>query len=314
MKMTLAGKDLISTKDLTREDYEYIFEITKKIEKQNAQGLTHVLPDKIVALLFFEPSTRTQLSFSTAVKRLGGETIGFSGEEATSIMKGENLADTIRVVEQYADAIVIRHPLEGSAKYAAQVADVPIINAGSGAEEHPTQALLDLYTILREKDKIDGLTIGLIGDLRYSRTVHSLLYALTNFDATIYLISPPLLKLGESVKNYLREKGVGFKEFGNLADCIEELDVLYVTRIQKERFVHPEEYLKVKDSYKINLKTLRKAKRDLIVMHPLPRVGEIAYEVDNTRHAVYFKQVRYGLYIRMAVLSMIFGRESRIPD
>jgi len=312
MKMTLTGKDLISTKDLTREDYEYIFEITKRIEGRNAQGLTHVLPDRIIALLFFEPSTRTRLSFSTAVKRLGGETIGFSGEEATSIMKGENLADTIRVVEQYADAIVIRHPLEGSAKYAAQVANIPVINAGSGAEEHPTQALLDLYTILREKGTIDELTIGLIGDLRYSRTVHSLLYALTNFDVTVYLISPPLLKLGESIKGHLHEKGVHFKEFDNLADCISELDVLYVTRIQRERFVHPEEYLKVKDSYKVNMKTLSNAKENLIVMHPLPRVGEISHEVDNTSHAVYFKQVRYGLYVRMAILSMIFGREDRI--
>ena len=239
--------------------------------------------------------------------RLGGATIGFAEAEIASVKKGENLADTVRTVENYADVIALRHPLEGAARLAAEFAEVPIINAGSGAEEHPTQALLDLYTIMKEKNRIDGLNIALMGDLRYGRTVHSLAYALSMYDVKLYLISPDILRMRKEVLKTLKEKKVEVVEKSRIEDVIGELDVLYVTRIQKERFPDPAEYAKVRGSYRIDLETLKNAKKDLVILHPLPRVDEIAPEVDSTPHARYFRQVWNGIIARMALLALILG-------
>ena len=299
---------MVSIKDFTREELDYILDVAEAMEPLYEKG-SDLLRGKVLALLFFEPSTRTRLSFEVAMKKLGGATIGFAGREAASVMKGENLADTIRVVESYADAIVLRHPMEGSARLAAEFSSKPVINAGSGAEEHPTQAMLDLYTIRREKGRIDGLNIALMGDLRYGRTVHSLAYALSMYDVRLYLISPPLLKMRREVLEEIKDK-VPVVETSDLASVLPELDVLYVTRIQKERFADPMEYEKVRGSYRIDLRALEGAREDLIIMHPLPRVDEIAPEVDSTPYARYFQQVRSGVVVRMALLALILGAVS----
>ncbi len=296
---------MVSIKDFTREELNYVLDVAEAMEPLYERG-SDMLRGKVLALLFFEPSTRTRLSFEVAMKKLGGATIGFAGPEAASVMKGENLADTVRVVENYADAIVLRHPMEGSARLAAEFSNKPVINAGSGAEEHPTQAMLDLYTIRREKGRIDGLNIGLMGDLRYGRTVHSLAYALSMYDVKLYLISPPLLRMRREVLEEVRDK-IPVVETSDLASVLPELDVLYVTRIQKERFADPLEYEKVKGSYRIDLKALEGAREDLIIMHPLPRVDEIAPEIDDTPYARYFRQVRSGVVVRMALLALILG-------
>ncbi|MGC8849148.1 MAG: aspartate carbamoyltransferase [Candidatus Bathyarchaeia archaeon] len=271
-----------------------------------AEKRPKLLEGRILANLFFEPSTRTRLSFESAMLRLGGEVVGFHEARGTSVEKGENLADTIRVVENYADLIVIRHPLEGAARLAAEFAEIPVINAGSGPGEHPTQALLDLYTIRREAGRIDGLEIGLVGDLKYGRTAHSLAYALSRYDVRLHFISPELLRMREEVLRDIRGK-VEVEEWRSLDEVIGRLDVLYVTRIQKERFVDPAEYEKVKSSYRITLKDLENAKERLVIMHPLPRVDEIDYKVDDTPHAKYFRQVGYGVLVRMALISLILG-------
>jgi aspartate carbamoyltransferase catalytic subunit len=300
------GRDIISIRDFSRKEIDYLLKTAKKVEKTSEDKL-RVLSGKIMGTLFFEPSTRTRLSFEVAMKKLGGEVVGFSEPALTSIKKGETLADTVRVVENYVDVIVLRHPLEGSARMAADYASVPVINAGSGAEEHPTQAFLDLYTIYKEKGQIDGLNIGILGDLRYGRTVHSLTYALSLYDdITLYLISPEQLKMRREVLEAIRDR-VKFKETSKIEEVLPKLDVLYVTRIQKERFPDPAEYQKVKGTYKITLSTLEKAKENLILMHPLPRVDEVDVEVDKTKHAVYFKQVKYGLVTRMALLGLVLG-------
>ena len=300
------GRDIISIRDFSRKEIDYLLRVAKKVEETPEDRLK-VLQGKIMGSLFFEPSTRTRLSFEVAMKKLGGEVVGFSEPALTSIKKGETLADTIRVVENYVDVIVLRHPLEGSARMAADYASIPVINAGSGAEEHPTQAFLDLYTIYKEKGRIDGLNIGILGDLRYGRTVHSLTYALSLYnDITLYLISPEQLKMRREVLENIRDK-LKFKEMLNVEKALPELDVLYVTRIQKERFPDLSEYERVKGTYRITLSTLKKAKKDLILMHPLPRVDEVDVEVDKTSHAVYFKQVKYGLITRMALLGLVLG-------
>jgi len=246
------------------------------------------------------------LSFESAMHRLGGTTIGFAEAEIASVRKGENLADTMRVVENYADVIALRHPLEGAARLAAEFAQVPIINAGSGAEEHPTQALLDLYTMKKELGQIDGLNIALVGDLRFGRTVHSLAYALSLYDVKLYFISPELLRMQREVLETIGER-VKVVETSSLDEFLPRINVLYVTRIQKERFPDAAEYAKVKGSYKIDLATLKKAKKDMIVLHPLPRVDEISAEVDTTHHARYFQQVWNGIVTRMALLALILG-------
>jgi len=267
---------------------------------------SNMLSGKILATLFFEPSTRTRLSFEAAMNKLGGTTIGFAEPKVAAIKKGENLADTIRVVENYADVLVLRHPLEGAARLAAEFSDVPVINAGSGAEEHPTQALLDLYTILKEKGTIDGLNITLMGDLRYGRTVHSLAYALSLYNVKLFLVSPELLRMRREVSDSIKQR-IKIVEGSAVEDVLPETDVLYVTRIQEERFPDPAEYAKVSGTYKIDLETLKGAKDDLIIMHPLPRVDEIAHEVDDTPYARYFQQVWNGIVTRTALLALIFG-------
>ena len=303
--MKFEGRDIISIKDFSREEIDYILNIAKAMEPLAKKG-SNMLKGKILATLFFEPSTRTRLSFEAAMHKLGGSTIGFAEAEITSVKKGENLADTVRVVENYADVIALRHPLEGAARLAAEFAKVPIINGGSGAEEHPTQALLDLYTIMKEKGGIDGLKIALVGDLRYGRTVHSLAYALSLYDIQLYLVSPESLKMRREVLETIKER-ISVTARSNLEKVVSLVDVLYVTRIQKERFPEPAEYAKVKGSYRIDLETLKKAKEDLIILHPLPRVDEIAAEVDRTPYAKYFQQVWNGIVVRMALLALILG-------
>jgi len=305
VSLTFKGRDIVSIEDFSREEINYILNISHSMEPVAAKG-SDMLKGKILANLFFEPSTRTRLSFEAAMLKLGGSTIGFAEAEIASVRKGENLADTIRTVENYADIIALRHPLEGAAKLAAEFSEIPILNAGSGAEEHPTQALMDLYTLQKEKGKIDGLKIALVGDLRYGRTVHSLAYALSLYNIELYLISPESLRMRHEVIRAIRNK-ISIIEDTNLEKIIPQIDVLYVTRIQKERFPDPAEYAKVKGIYKIDLKTLKSAKKDLIILHPLPRVDEIAAEVDSTPQARYFQQVWNGIVVRMALLALVLG-------
>jgi aspartate carbamoyltransferase catalytic subunit len=299
------GRDIISIKDISREEINYIFKIARTMEPLASKG-SEMLRGKILATLFFEASTRTRLSFESAMHRLGGSTIGFAEAEIASVKKGENLADTVRTVENYADVIALRHPLEGAARLAAEFSRVPILNGGSGAEEHPTQAMLDLYTMVKEKGKIDGLKIALAGDLRYGRTVHSLAYALSLYNIELYLVSPETLRMRREVFQTIKERVPVIEKTG-LEKIVPIVDVLYVTRIQRERFPEPAEYAKVKGSYRIDVQALSEAKKDLIIMHPLPRVDEIAAEVDDTPYARYFQQVRNGIVVRMALLALILG-------
>ncbi|MDG6222793.1 MAG: aspartate carbamoyltransferase [Candidatus Bathyarchaeota archaeon] len=303
--MQFKGRDIVSIKDFSREEIDYILKTAADMEETAKKG-SDMLHGKILATLFFEPSTRTRLSFETAINKLGGKAIGFAEPKVAAIKKGENLADTIRVVDNYADVLVLRHPLEGAARLAAEFSNVPVINAGSGAEEHPTQALLDLYTILKEKKTIDGLNITLVGDLRYGRTVHSLAYALSLYNVNLFLVSPELLRMRNEVTGAIKKR-INVTECTELGDVLPQTDVLYVTRIQEERFPDPAEYAKVKGTYKIGLDTLKDAKKDLIIMHPLPRVDEINHEVDNTPHARYFQQVWNGVVTRTALLALILG-------
>ena len=265
-----------------------------------------MLHGKIMATLFYEASTRTRLSFESAMARMGGSVLGFAETKGTSVEKGENLADTVRVTEKYADVLVIRHPLEGAARLAAEFASVPVINAGSGAEEHPTQALLDLYTIRKELGTIDGLTIGLVGDLRYGRTVHSLAYALSLYKVKLVLISPDILQMRREVAEEVSKK-LEVTQTTGLKDHLRELDVIYMTRVQKERFADLQEYEKVKGSYRLVAEDLTKVKKNAIVMHPLPRVDEVDSSVDSSPHAKYFPQVGNGVVLRMALLGLVFG-------
>lgn len=303
--MGFEGRDIISIKDFSKEEINHVFKTARTMEPIVAKG-SDMLKGKILATLFFEASTRTRLSFESSMQRLGGSTIGFAEAEIASVKKGENLADTVRTVENYADVIAMRHPLEGAARLAAEFSDVPIVNGGSGAEEHPTQALLDMYTMLKEKGRIEGLKIALVGDLRYGRTVHSLAYALSLFDIELFLVSPEVLRMRREVLQTIKER-ISVTEKTSLEKIIPIVDVLYATRIQKERFPDPAEYAKVKGSYRIDLETLSDAKKNLIIMHPLPRVDEIAPEVDNTQFARYFQQVRNGIVVRMALLALILG-------
>jgi len=299
------GRDIISIKDFSREEIDYVLDAASAMEP-TAKSRSTMLQGKILATLFYEPSTRTRLSFESAMHRLGGTAIGFAEAEIASVKKGENLADTMRVVENYADVIALRHPLEGAARLAAEFAEVPVINAGSGAEEHPTQALLDLYTMKKELGRIDGLNVALAGDLRFGRTVHSLAYALSLYDVNLYFISPDLLRMRREVLDTISER-IKIVETSSLDEALPKFDVLYVTRIQKERFPDAAEYTKVKGSYKIDNATLKNAKKGMIVLHPLPRVDEISSEVDSTAHARYFQQVWNGIVTRMALLALILG-------
>jgi aspartate carbamoyltransferase catalytic subunit len=299
---------IISAKQLSRADIESVLDRAAAIaEDPGAVADKHA--GKLLGLLFFEPSTRTKMSFTTAMKRLGGDIVDMGPVDQSSVKKGESLADTVRVVEGYADALVMRHPLEGSAKMASEFVDRPLINAGDGAGQHPTQTLLDLYTI-RESAGFDDLTVGIMGDLKYGRTVHSLAHALTNFDANQHFVSPESLRLPRSVRYDLHEAGAQIREHTTLEDVLPTLDVLYVTRIQRERFPDENEYREVAGQYQIDEDTLAAADDDLVVMHPLPRVDEIAADVDETSHARYFEQAHNGVAVRMALLDRILEGDS----
>jgi aspartate carbamoyltransferase catalytic subunit len=308
MNMDFLNKDIISIKDLSKNEILSVVNYAKElVPYAKGEKHTNVLNKKILSTLFFEPSTRTRLSFESAMNRLGGNVIGFAEPSSTSQKKGESLADTIRMADSYGDIIVIRHPQEGAARLSAEFADSPIINAGDGAGHHPTQCLLDLFTIITEKKKIKEGKIVLLGDLKYGRTVHSLAYALALFGAELVFVSPESLKMPKEVINECKKLGSEPSNTTNLERAIKDADVLYVTRIQKERFPDAEEYNQVVGTYKVDLNLLKNAKDDLIIMHPLPRVVEIDPAVDRTPHALYFKQAFNGVPVRMALLSLILG-------
>jgi len=299
-------KDVISIKDFDKEKLEKIFASTDKIMKLNPTERREICKGKTLAYLFYEPSTRTRLSFDSAMASIGGNSLGISDIASSSAQKGESLADTVRIMSIYSDVLVLRHTLDGSSRFAAEISEKPIINAGSGTEEHPTQAIQDLYTIKKEKRKIDGLKIGIVGDLKYGRTVYSLLHGLGNYDVDVRLISPESLRV-RSDSIYEIKKKLNFTESTNIEEHIDELDVLYVTRIQKERFPDEEEYLKVKGSYVVGLDLLKQMKDDSIILHPLPRIDEISTDIDNTKNAKYFEQAEYGKHIRAALLGLILN-------
>jgi aspartate carbamoyltransferase catalytic subunit len=306
--MDFKGKDIISIRDFSKKEINYILDCSKKmLPYAKNEKYKNILGSKVVSTLFFEPSTRTRLSFESAMNRLGGRVIGFADPGGTSLKKGESLADTIRMANAYSDAIVMRHPQEGAARLAAEFADIPVLNAGDGAGSHPTQCLLDLFTIRTEKSKIERKNVVLLGDLKYGRTVHSLAYALSLYKAKLTFVSPTNLKMPKEVIDECKELGVEPTQTSNLEKAIKNADVLYVTRIQRERFPDAEEYNKVVGAYFIDNELLESAKKELIVMHPLPRVNEIAPEVDKTKHALYFKQAFNGVPVRMALLSLVLG-------
>ena len=298
-------KNIISIKDFEREDVEYILDEAEKLEDiAQSKEVSDELKGKLLGLMFFEPSTRTKISFETAMKRLGGDCIGFENSTSSSVSKGESIADTAKMFEGYSDALVIRHELEGVSKFISGIVDVPVINAGDGAGQHPTQTLLDLYTIRKEIGEIDNLNIALIGDLKFGRTVHSLANALGLFkNIKIYLVSPPELKMPQEILIDLNKTNVEYEEVSNIESVIDDVNVLYVTRIQKERFADIEEYQKIKGAYIINKKMLDG--KDLIVMHPLPRIDEIASDVDNTKYNKYFTQAANAVPVRMAILKTL---------
>lgn len=298
-------KNIISIKDFTREDVDYILDEASKLEDiAKSKEISDELNGKILGLMFFEPSTRTRMSFETAMKRLHGECIGFENSGSSSVSKGESIADTAKMFEGYSDALVIRHELEGVSKFISDIVDVPVINAGDGAGQHPTQTLLDLYTIKKEIGEIDNLKIALIGDLKFGRTVHSLSNALGLYkNVTIYLVSPPELKMPQEIFHDINKTNVTWKEVDSIEKIIDDVDVLYVTRIQKERFGDINDYLKIKGAYIVNRKMLEG--KDLIVMHPLPRIDEISTDVDNTKYNKYFTQAANAVPVRMAILKTL---------
>jgi aspartate carbamoyltransferase catalytic subunit len=292
--------DVISMRSLDKGTIEDILKSAKGFDSK--KDFTATLKGKILATLFFEPSTRTRFSFQSAMERLGGDVIGFSSAESTSVKKGETLMDTIRMVSGYADCIVMRHPKEGAAKLASEVSDVPVVNAGDGSHDHPTQTLLDLYTIKKALGDFEGLSIGICGDLRYGRTGRPLSIALSNWDVKLHYISPPQLSMDKGTIRFIKEKGVDVNEVMKIEDVIKELDVLCMTRIQKERFPTEEEYLKFKGVYVVDEKMMSMAKEEFALMHPLPRINEITQEVDKDPRAKYFEQAMNGIPTRMAVL------------
>jgi aspartate carbamoyltransferase catalytic subunit len=297
------NKDIISIKDFSKDQLEKIFTSTDKMIQLDSSQRREICKGKTLGYLFYEPSTRTRLSFDSAMASIGGNSLGISNISSSSTQKGESLADTVKIMSIYSDILVLRHTLDGSSRFASEISDKPVINAGSGTEEHPTQAIQDLYTIKKEKKKIDGLKIGIVGDLKYGRTVYSLLYGLGNYDVDVRLISPESLRI-RSDSTYDIKKNIDFTESTKLEDHIDELDVLYVTRIQKERFPDEEEYLKVKGSYVVGEDLVNQMKDDSIILHPLPRIDEISTEVDKTKNAKYFQQAEYGKYTRATLLGL----------
>ena len=300
------GKSIISVRDLDKQKLESIFDATNKIIDMGGDQRREIARGKTLGYLFFEPSTRTRLSFEAAMALLGGTSIGIADVLSSSVHKGETLGDTVKIISSYCDVLALRHSLDGSSRFAAEASNKPVINAGSGTEEHPTQTIQDLFTIRKEKKKIDGLKIGIVGDLKYGRTVYSLLYGLSNYDVDVHLISPESLRI-RSDSTYVIKKELSYTESTTLDDYIDDLDVLYVTRIQKERFPDEEEYVNVKGSYVIGLDMIKKMKDDAIILHPLPRVDEISTDVDKTKQAKYFEQAEYGKYARAALLGLLLN-------
>lgn len=300
--------DILSVKQFSRDDLTYIFEVAHEMREMVTRvGTFDLLKGKILANLFYEPSTRTMSSFTAAMERLGGSVIPISEVNYSSVSKGESLPDTVRTLECYADVLVLRHPEKGASALAAKYARKPIINAGDGAGEHPTQALLDLFTIIEELGDVDGLTVTMLGDLKYGRTVHSLSRLLSLYNVKLNYVAPDVVRMPSEIIDEISEEGLQQTEYATLDDCLPDTDVLYVTRIQKERFENMADYEKVKDAYIITPETLKAAKERMIVMHPLPRVGEISMDVDDDPRAAYFRQMEYGLYVRMALLAMVLG-------
>lgn len=297
-------KSIISMKDLDKKSLDYLLEIAESIESGKIKP---DLSGKIAALLFFEPSTRTCFSFESAVKKLGGEALIMKGTGSTSVQKGESLSDTLRTIERYSDILIMRHSVEGSARFASEEVAIPVVNAGDGANQHPTQALLDLYSIKKVRGGLENVKIGLVGDLRFGRTVHSLVQALSYYNPEFYFISPVFLKMPTHIKQELDAKGIKYTECSNVDAIVAKLDIMYVTRIQKERFADPEDYERLKGSYIITKETIKNAKAEMKILHPLPRVDEISTEVDKTPNAYYFDQAENGVYMRQAILSILTG-------
>lgn len=302
-------KDIISMNDMSKEEILEILEIAEKIENSSEEEKLNFLKGKIVATLFFEPSTRTKMSFESATFRLGAQVLQLPPLEQSSVKKGESFSDTIRMVESYSDVIVVRHPNDGAARLASTTSKKPVINAGDGSNQHPSQTLLDLYTIKEEKGTLSNLSIAFVGDLKYGRTVHSLVKALTHFNPTIYFVSPKILQMPTYLIDDLDKNNIKYEILEDFRDCLDKIDVFYMTRIQKERFPDIEDYQKVKGVYVINKENiLGKCKEDMIILHPLPRVDEISTDLDETKHALYFKQAKNGVPVRQAMMMKVLNK------
>jgi len=305
MALNLTGRDIISIKEISKNE---ILAILKNAKKLKNKAHPNLLKNKVMASCFFEPSTRTRLSFESAMYHLGGSVIGFADPGVTSTKKGETLYDSIKIIGQYADVVAMRHPLEGAARRASEATKKPILNGGDGANQHPTQTLLDLFTIAECQKKLEGLKIALVGDLKYGRTTHSLAQALIHFGAQLYFVAPQSLQMPEYILEELKENGTKFSLHQKIEEVVDKVDILYMTRIQGERFSDPKEYDKVKNVFILNAGMLKNAKSNLRVLHPLPRVNEIDTDVDSTKHAYYFEQAENGLYVREALLAMVLGK------
>lgn len=306
----MKNRSLVSITDYSKEEYLQILALAAEFEKNPNRDL---LKNKVVATLFFEPSTRTRISFETAIQRLGGRVVGFADANSSSVTKGETLKDTIKMVNNYVDLIVMRHPLDGAARYASEIATVPVINAGDGANQHPSQTLLDLYSIRKTQGTLDNLNILMIGDLKYGRTVHSLLMALSHFSPNFSFISPEELKMPDEYKEFLTQKGIPFTEDRDFLRYINDADIIYMTRVQKERFSDPIEYEKVKNAYVLRNDMLTQTKPNVRILHPLPRVNEIDCDVDDNPKAYYFTQALNGMFVRQAIIASILGVAPEIP-
>jgi len=300
----MKNRSLISINDYSKEEYIKVLDIAEDFEKNPRQK---ILENHVIATLFFEPSTRTRLSFESAISQLGGKIIGFTDASSSSVSKGETLMDTIKTVANYSDLIVMRHPLDGSARWASEVAGIPIINAGDGANQHPTQCLLDMYSIRKTQGTLENIHIAFVGDLKYGRTVHSLVIAMSEFNATFHLVSPEELKLPSVIKKYIKDAGLKYHQYTDIENIMDKVDVLYMTRIQRERFADPMEYERVKNSYILKNNMLENSKPNMRILHPLPRVNEIEEAVDQNPKAYYFQQAKNGVFVREALIASILG-------
>jgi aspartate carbamoyltransferase len=306
----LKGKHILHGNQFTKKDILSLIRLASDFEKElKRKAIIPLLRGRILATLFFEPSTRTRLSFETAMQRLGGGVISMGSIEGSSVAKGESLIDTVKTISQYADILVIRHPKVGAVSEAANATSVPIINAGDGSGQHPTQALLDIYTIYKELGSLNNLTLSLVGDLKYGRTVHALVEILSHFNIKLYFVAPNSLRMPEEITSKLKEKGIEIVETEDLISSAKESDLIYMTRIQRERFSEPSEYERLKGIFIIDNEFLKKVNKELVIMHPLPRVNEISPEVDFYKGAAYFRQVKNGLYMRMALLAKVMGKK-----